>query len=298
MLCVADTIGLVVERERYSDWMDQLQWYCQSCHNITTQHKFHCNDLGSDLVPLIKSYYSDVEQRTCQSCGTIDQPPTKHDSDHILQIIQNNKSNDDSKESNDSVEQHDSSSAINNSTHPYPFLLQHWIDTHRHLLRPPVGNAMMYGTGAQFKIMIIGGPNIRTDYHIEAGEELFWQLQGDMILKINNGGTFQDIHINEGEMFLLPPYVPHSPQRGEGSIGLVIERERLSDEIDAIRWYCPNTQCRQILYTFSFYCADLGTQLKPLIQTWYSDEWSDKRVCQKCGSRDEKPTTTKLDRLQ
>ena len=115
-----------------------------------------------------------------------------------------------------------------------------------------------------------------------------------MVLKVvDNGGTeFRDIPIKEGESFLLPANVPHSPQRFNDTIGLVIERDRFSYELDGLRWWCRNTECRSILRTFSFRCEDLGTQLKTLIQYWYEDseEGRKRRTCKECGTVEVKPT--------
>src|SRR5579883_1017160 len=103
--------------------------------------------------------------------------------------------------------------------------LQKWIDEHRHLLKPPVGNKMIW-KDREFIIMVIGGPNSRTDYHSNGGEEFFYQLEGDMVLKLIEDGKPHDLNIKEGEIFLLPPNVPHSPRRPPNTIGLVIERKR------------------------------------------------------------------------
>lgn len=113
--------------------------------------------------------------------------------------------------------------------------------------------------------MFIGGKdgNERGDYHLEEGEELFYQIQGDMVLKIIERGQRKDVVIREGEMFLLPPRVPHSPQRKPNTLGLVVERERRSDEIDGLRWYVPGTT--NVLWEQFFHCFDLGSQLGPVI---------------------------------
>ena len=105
-----------------------------------------------------------------------------------------------------------------------PFNFNAWIDEHRHLLKPPVGNKVVYVENDDFIVMVVGGPNSRKDYHYNEGEELFYQVEGDIVLKIIEDGKPVDIEIKEGEMFLLPARVPHSPQRSAGSIGLVIER--------------------------------------------------------------------------
>ena len=118
-----------------------------------------------------------------------------------------------------------------------PINFKKWIDENRELLKPPVCNKVVY-EDTEFIIMVVGGPNTRKDYHVDEGEEFFYQLEGKMTLRIIEDGKPKDIHINEGEIFLLPPKVPHSPQRYENSIGLVIERKRTKDELDGFQWYC------------------------------------------------------------
>ena len=80
--------------------------------------------------------------------------------------------------------------------------------------------------------MVVGGPNARKDYHYNESEELFYQIEGDITVKIIENGESKDIHIRQGEMFLLPAKVPHSPQRGEGTVGLVIEKVRDDADTD------------------------------------------------------------------
>lgn len=155
-----------------------------------------------------------------------------------------------------------------------------WIDEHRDLLKPPVGNKMIW-TDKQFIVMVVGGPNKRTDYHINQGEEFFYQLEGNMTLKvINQDGGFEDVAINEGEIFLLPPMVPHSPQRPEGSVGLVIEKTRLKDEKDGIAWFCQG--CRSKLYDEYFHLKNIEKDLPPVFDRFYADDIA--RHCNKCGA--------------
>nr|XP_042711079.1 3-hydroxyanthranilate 3,4-dioxygenase isoform X3 [Chrysemys picta bellii]XP_042711081.1 3-hydroxyanthranilate 3,4-dioxygenase isoform X3 [Chrysemys picta bellii]XP_042711082.1 3-hydroxyanthranilate 3,4-dioxygenase isoform X3 [Chrysemys picta bellii] len=116
--------------------------------------------------------------------------------------------------------------------------------------------------------MFVGGPNQRKDYHIEEGEELFYQVEGDMCLKIIENGNHRDIHIREGEMFLLPARIPHSPQRYANTVGLVIERKRLNTETDGLRYYVGEST--NVLFERWFHCEDLGTQLIPIIQEFFS----------------------------
>jgi len=118
------------------------------------------------------------------------------------------------------------------------FNFKQWIDEYRHLLKPPVGNKLIWeDTGLM--AFVVGGPNQRTDYHDDPVEEFFYQLEGDMVLKIHDNGDFYDVVIREGEVFMLPAHVRHSPQRPmAGSVGLVIEPKRPQGALDAFEWYC------------------------------------------------------------
>ena len=165
-----------------------------------------------------------------------------------------------------------------------PLGLRSWIDENRHLLRPPVGNKLVW-PDTEFNIMIVGGPNTRKDYHVDPGEEFFYQIEGDMVLKVIEDGEPRDILICEGDIFLLPPMVPHSPQRFANTVGLVVERRRAPHEKDHLRWYCET--CGEILHDASFHCTDLGTQLKPIIETFHGDEGL--RTCKACGTVMEVP---------
>lgn len=159
-----------------------------------------------------------------------------------------------------------------------PLNLKKWIEEHRHLLRPPVGNHQVY-KDSEFIVMVVGGPNSRTDYHIDVGEEFFYQIEGDMLLKIIEDGKQIDIPIAEGEIFLLPANVPHSPRRFANTIGLVIERVRKDNELDGFRWYCE--QCGQMLYEEYLHVNDIVSQLPPIFERFYgSDELS---TCKTCG---------------
>ena len=160
-----------------------------------------------------------------------------------------------------------------------PLNLNKWIEEHRHLLKPPVGNKLVW-EDADFTVMVVGGPNQRKDFHVEEGEEFFYQIEGDITVRIMEDGSPRDIHIKEGEIFLLPPRIPHSPQRPAGTIGLVIERKRLESELDHLRWYCES--CGKIVHDESFHCVNLGTQLKPVIEAYADDE--SRRTCGSCGT--------------
>src|SRR5215216_2244731 len=119
-----------------------------------------------------------------------------------------------------------------------PFNLTKWIDENRHLLKPPVGNKNLYVDSGDYIVMIVAGPNARKDYHYNETEELYYQLEGNITVKIQEDGKAVDIPINEGDMFLLPGRVPHSPIRPANSIGLVIETKRVTTEEDGLMWFC------------------------------------------------------------
>ncbi|XP_023660070.1 3-hydroxyanthranilate 3,4-dioxygenase [Paramormyrops kingsleyae] len=143
-----------------------------------------------------------------------------------------------------------------------------WIAENEKAFLPPVCNKLMFSR--QLNIMFVGGPNTRKDYHIEEGEELFYQLRGDMVLKVIENGKHREVLIREGEMFLLPARIPHSPQREANTVGLVVERKRLLSETDCLRYYVDNTT--DILFERWFYCEDLGVQLVPVIQEFLKSE--------------------------
>src|SRR5215208_468397 len=119
-----------------------------------------------------------------------------------------------------------------------PLNFKRWIDDHRDLLKPPVGNKLVF-EDADFIIMVVGS-NTRRDYHVNEGEEFFYQVEGDIILKVQDAGKIVDIPIRQGEIFLLPARVPHSPRRPENTVGLVIERKREPGQMDGFQWYCEN----------------------------------------------------------
>lgn len=169
-----------------------------------------------------------------------------------------------------------------------PFNLQHWIAEHRHLLKPPVGNKCI--VDGDFIVMIVGGPNTRTDYHFEEGPEFFHQLEGEMVLRIQENGKVRDVPIRAGETFLLPPRVPHSPQRMPGSVGLVIERKRLPHENDALMWFCVN--CNHKLYEEFFRLVDIEQDFFRVFENFYRND--EMRTCKQCGTLNPRPTRYEL----
>jgi len=159
------------------------------------------------------------------------------------------------------------------------FNFRRWIDENRQQLLPPVGNKRVF-RDSELIVMVVGGPNARKDYHVDPGEEFFYQLEGDMVLKTMQDGKPVDVPIREGEILLLPPHTPHSPQRSANTVGLVIERERRPGELDGFQWYCE--RCSHLLYEEFIPLTDIETQMPPLFERFYAN--AAHRTCKHCGA--------------
>lgn len=166
-----------------------------------------------------------------------------------------------------------------------PFNFKKWIDENRHLLKPPVGNKVVY-KDTEFIIMVVGGPNARKDYHFNESEEFFYQLEGDIEVGIQQDGKAVNIPIREGEIFLLPPKVPHSPKRKADTIGLVIERIRRNGEKDGLLWFCE--KCNNKLYEEYFVLTNIMTQFQEVFGRFYGS--IEHRTCKKCRAVMEPPS--------
>lgn len=160
-----------------------------------------------------------------------------------------------------------------------PLNFKQWIEENRHLLKPPVGNKCVWDDG-DFIVMVVGGPNSRKDFHYNETPEFFYQVEGDIVLKIIDNGEAKDVHIREGDIYLLPPMVPHSPQRPAGTIGLVIESKRPTGMKDALQWYCES--CHQKLYEEAFQLDNIVEDMPKIFDKYYGDD--EKRTCGKCGT--------------
>jgi 3-hydroxyanthranilate 3,4-dioxygenase len=160
-----------------------------------------------------------------------------------------------------------------------PLNFKQWIEEHRHLLKPPVGNKCVWENG-DYIVMVVGGPNARKDYHYNETPEFFYQVEGDIVLKIIDNGEPKDVHIKEGDIYLLPPKVPHSPQRAANTVGLVIESKRPEGMMDGLEWYCET--CNKLLYRESFSVKNIETDMPIIFDKYYGD--LKKRTCTKCGS--------------
>jgi 3-hydroxyanthranilate 3,4-dioxygenase len=159
-----------------------------------------------------------------------------------------------------------------------------WIDENRHLLKPPVGNRVVY-RDTEFIIMVVGGPNTRKDFHVDPAEEFFYQLEGDMTLRTVEQGRIRDLAIRAGEILLLPPNVPHSPQRPADTVGLVIERRRRAGERDGLQWYCES--CGHLLYEEYFQLQNIETDFPPVFDRFFGSV--ERRTCRHCHAVMEAP---------
>lgn len=158
-----------------------------------------------------------------------------------------------------------------------PFNFKKWIDDNRHLLKPPVNNKVVY-KDAEFIVMVVGGPNSRKDYHYNESEEFFYQLEGDIVVTIQEDGKAVQVPIKEGDIFLLPPKVPHNPIRFKNTIGLVMERKRREGEMDGLMWFCE--KCNHKLFEEKFILNDIASQFQGVFEKFYTSK--DLRTCKTC----------------
>lgn len=163
---------------------------------------------------------------------------------------------------------------------PSTINLAQWINDNQHLLKPPVGNKTMM-VGKDFIVQIVGGPNARTDFHVDPYEEWFYQLRGNIHVDLMTADGPQTVHIHEGETWLLPGDTPHCPQRPEeGSVGLVIERIREEGTLEKFQWYCLN--CNALVHEVELQVRDIVADLPPVFTAFYADEQV--RTCPRCGA--------------
>lgn len=165
-----------------------------------------------------------------------------------------------------------------------PIDLMKWIDQHRHEMTPPVSNKYLYD-GEDFFVMIINGPNSRNDFHVTNSEEFFYQLKGDIIVRIVEDGKLRDVPVREGQTFFVPGNVPHSPTRPPNTLGLVVERRRPPGETEHLQFYCE--KCGKLVHDIEFDCKDIVEHFKQAME----DFWADAKLstCGNCGQRVTKP---------
>ena len=165
-----------------------------------------------------------------------------------------------------------------------PLNLMNWIEQNRSQFKPPVGNKYLYD-GEDFFVMIIGGPNARNDFHVTNSEEFFHQIKGDIVVRVREEGEVRDIPVREGETLFIPGNVPHSPQRGPGTIGLVVERRRPAGETEHLVFYCE--KCGELVHDMEFDCKDIVQHFSRAMEEFWADEALS--TCKACGTRVTKP---------
>ncbi len=169
-----------------------------------------------------------------------------------------------------------------------PIDIRKWVEEHRAELKPPVGNKYLYD-GNDFFVMVIGGPNARNDFHVTNSEEYFFQLKGDVVVRIYEEGEIKDVVIREGETFFIPGNVPHSPTRPPGTIGVVVERRRPPGETEHLQFYCA--KCQELVFDKEFDCDDIVEHFAQSMEEFWADPALS--TCKNCGTRVTKPTPIK-----
>jgi len=169
------------------------------------------------------------------------------------------------------------------------FNLEQWIADNQASFSGPVANKEVFPQ-SEFIFQIIRGPNARNDFHIDPGDEIFYQLKGAIRVDVVEDGRRKQNILNEGDVLLVPAGVPHSPLRPAGSWGLVVERKRRLDELDGILWFCE--QCNAELYRRNFDCRNIETEIRSAIDDFYAME--EQRTCRQCGAVLQRPGEFKL----
>ncbi|MDX2132306.1 MAG: 3-hydroxyanthranilate 3,4-dioxygenase [Planctomycetota bacterium] len=169
-----------------------------------------------------------------------------------------------------------------------PLNLQKWIRQNAKDLQPPVSNKQLFTDSPDVILFVSGGPNTRNDFHVNPTEELFYQLKGDIAVRLRplDGGKPYDQVIREGELFLLPRWVPHRPQRPKGTVGLIVEFPRGKDargrpQQDGLRWYCP--ACDELVYEARWVLKRVDEDLKVIMHDFW-DGPEKRRTCKACGT--------------
>jgi 3-hydroxyanthranilate 3,4-dioxygenase len=169
------------------------------------------------------------------------------------------------------------------SSAAFPILhLDRWIRENRKHLTPPVSNRQLFSESKDMVLFVSGGPNTRNDFHVNPTEELFYQLKGDIAVRVRplDGSPPHDVVVREGELFLLPRWVPHRPQRPKGTVGLIVEFPRPKGQKDALRWYCPH--CDELVHEAQWRLKKIDEDLKVIMERFWGGP-AKRRTCKACG---------------
>ncbi|HRQ76893.1 MAG TPA: 3-hydroxyanthranilate 3,4-dioxygenase [Phycisphaerales bacterium] len=161
-----------------------------------------------------------------------------------------------------------------------PINLMEWCEKHRADFKPPVSNKYLYD-GDDFFVMVIGGPNARNDFHMTNSEEFFYQIKGDIVVRLIENGRIRDAIVREGETLFIPGNVPHSPTRPPGTLGMVVERRRPDGETEHLQFYCE--KCHELVYDKEFDCKDIVEHFSRAMEEFWADE--ELSTCRNCGTR-------------
>lgn len=166
-------------------------------------------------------------------------------------------------------------------TLPPVFNFENWVTEHADLLQPPVNNRQMWAPDGDFIVQVVGGPNQRTDFHLDPYEEWFFQIRGNMHVNLMTSDGPARIDIKEGETWMLPRNLHHSPQRPEvGSIGIVIERIREEGTLEKFVWFCLD--CDAQVHEIELQVRDIVADLPPVFEDFYNS--TSARTCSNCGT--------------
>ncbi|MCA9279121.1 MAG: 3-hydroxyanthranilate 3,4-dioxygenase [Phycisphaeraceae bacterium] len=174
------------------------------------------------------------------------------------------------------------------TTTTYPKLnFAKWIEDNKHDLKPPVSNKQLFTESEDVIVFVSGGPNTRNDYHVNPTEELFYQVKGDIAVRVRplDGSDPYDVVVKEGEMFLLPRWVPHRPQRPADTVGLIVEFPRGFDadgkpQKDGLRWYCP--ECDHLVHEARWELKKIDEDLGVIMEDFWGGP-EDRRTCKNCN---------------
>jgi 3-hydroxyanthranilate 3,4-dioxygenase len=173
-----------------------------------------------------------------------------------------------------------------------PYDVKRWVEDNKHLYTPPYKTNRVVIHQKEFIVMIVHGPNTRLDFHIEPADEFFYQIHGDIELHLKpQDGRREVIKLREGEMFLCPGDLAHSPRRPENTWGLVIERKRRTDENEMFVWFCE--KCDEQVLSRTVVQGDIGRQVSEVYEAFNVNPTT--RTCKSCGYVF--PTTPMAERL-
>ena len=160
-----------------------------------------------------------------------------------------------------------------------PLNLKNWIDENKHHLKPPIGRRRVW-EDQDIHVTVVGGPAQGKDFHVNPTQEFFFQVEGDVTLRVvGRDAKVREVPVRAGEMFLLPANTPHSEVRPAGTIGMVVEHKRPAGEGDALRFYCDH--CAAVVYEEEFEPDEDGLRAQDIRELFWSD--ATMRTCRDCG---------------